>query len=147
MFPLDKCFFVPWDQANSVVSLVTVKCHVLPVHQGPAKAGNVMSQLHGFLRRLVCTRTYRCIAEAVLLFHNCFTERPFEMDLIFPMQGGTWASDCSPCLYLQVHKVQVLEFGRMYSQKWVLLSREFPYAPVWMSSPFRLPEVRSNPST
>lgn len=37
------------------------------------------------------------------------------------------------------HIVRQYNLGRVYSQKWVLLSKHFPYLPLWASAPFRMP--------
>jgi hypothetical protein len=54
-------------------------------------------------------------------------------------RGSTGFVD-TPYGYLgMVHNVAMLDMGRVYSQKWVLLSRDFPHLPIWLSAPFRMP--------
>ena len=54
-------------------------------------------------------------------------------------RGSTGFVD-TPYGYLgMVHNVVMLDMGRMYSQKWVLLSSHFPHLPLWLSAPFRMP--------
>ena len=38
-----------------------------------------------------------------------------------------------------VHRKQDMELGRLYTHKWVLISKEHPHTLVWLSAPFRLP--------
>lgn len=61
-------------------------------------------------------------------------------------RGSTGFVD-TPFGYLgMVHNVLMLDMGRMYSQKWVLLSRDYPHLPIWLSAPFRMPLTRQLPS-
>jgi hypothetical protein len=45
-----------------------------------------------------------------------------------------------------VHHKQDMELGRIYTHKWLLLSREAPHPPLWLSEPFRLPLTGRVPS-
>lgn len=53
--------------------------------------------------------------------------------------GSTQAVPTAAGYLTMMHRKQDLEFGGLYTHKWVLLDNHFPHTPVWVSGSFRLP--------